>query len=377
MDEIIIVGGGIGGLALAAGLHKSGIKAKVLEAAPALKPIGAGILLAHNAQAALAHLGVLETVKPLGHQLFNGQGFTAHGTKLSTYAAAEKADPWLGIHRGRLHQALLSEADESQISLNAAVTTVEQAPDKVTLTTKTGEVFQARRVIAFDGIHSAIRQAVAPGVKPRYAGYTCWRGIATGYQVPDDRVFSETMGKGTRFGIVPIGPSETYWFACANAPENDTALGQQSASGLKARYYGNYHHPVSDLLDHTEQVYWNDIKDLPPPECLVYGNILLAGDAGHATTPNLGQGAGMALEDAATLYELIQRKLDWTTLGMRFEQLRLERTRWVVKRSWQMGKVGQSSNSLVMALRNSFMKATPPRVMQRQLRRLATVDFGT
>ena len=375
MEEVIIVGGGIGGLALAAALHKQGKEVRVLEAAPKLEPIGAGILLAHNAQAALAHLGVLEEIAPRGHALEQGRGYAHTGKALSTYGVAEGRRPWLSIHRGQLQQGLLAQANQERVTLHAAVTAVNMADNGVELLTQAGDQFTAQRVIAFDGIHSAVRQAVAPTIATRYAGYTCWRGVARGYRVPNPTEFSESTGRGTRFGIVPLGKEETYWFACANAPRKSARHGAMGAADLLHEYFGDFHAPVPALLQHTDQVYWGDIEDIPPPEKLHYGSVILAGDAGHATTPNLGQGAGMALEDAAVLFSLLQKDIAWEEVGRQFEALRLARTQWVTKNSWQFGKVAQWQNPVAVSLRNLITRATPSRVIEKQMRKLAQVQF--
>ncbi|HAA10655.1 MAG TPA: monooxygenase [Cytophagales bacterium] len=372
MRELIIVGGGIGGLALAAGLKNRGMHVQVLEAAPELKPVGAGILLANNAQKALDHIGILSNIVPLGQSLREGAILNQKGNTLGKQLTLEDARPWLGIHRGALQQGLLGPLEENQVVLGRRVVNVKVETDRVVLTTEQGETHEAQHIIAFDGIHSPFREAVGDTRSIRYSGYTCWRGLAEGWDGPKE-YFSETWGKGKRFGIVPI-QDRTYWFATANAPHRDPKMKAMDGAALKT-VFADFHQEVFELLDLTPKVIWNDIEDIAPVKKLVYGRILLAGDAGHATTPNMGQGACMALEDAATLTSLLTKNLNWDEVGRRFEQKRLRRTAWITKQSWQLGKMAQWAHPLAASFRNSMTKMTPDSLSQGLLRKLANVTF--
>ena len=381
MEKLIIVGGGIGGLALAAGLKKLGMEVPVLEAAAEIRPVGAGIVLAHNAQLALQHLGVYDTLKPRGMRIEQGTIRDNHGQQLSQSIALAGDHYWLCIHRGHLHQGLMEHLSPDQVKLDARVIRAEVLEDRVVLHGTNGQTWTAEHVIAFDGIHSAVRKAVAPSTPTRYAGYTCWRGIVHDWQ-PDSlreaKEFTEVWGRGRRFGIVPIGENKTYWFSTLNGPQDDPNFAQYKNKELQ-EVFREFYEPVQESIARTkpEHIFWNDILDIPPPTQLAYGRVILAGDAGHATTPNMGQGAGMALEDAATLAQLFKEALDWNTMGQQYETLRLERTRWITRNSWTFGRVGQWQNPLAAGLRNKLMRAAPASASQKPLKKLASVNFGT
>jgi len=135
------------------------------------------------------------------------------------------------------------------------------------------------------------------------------------------------------------------------------------------RHFGGFQSPVPDLLARTsdEQLLWNDISDIKPLKTFAYGRVLLTGDAAHATTPNLGQGAGQAVEDAAMLTRCLREDMDVENAFRAFDEQRRPRTTKIVKMSWQLGKVAQFESAWLGKLRNLLMRWTPERVSERQM----------
>jgi 2-polyprenyl-6-methoxyphenol hydroxylase-like FAD-dependent oxidoreductase len=226
-------------------------------------------------------------------------------------------------------------------------------------------------LIVADGIHSAIRQQLLPNATERYAGYTCWRAVIEAGDM-DQTSATETWGTAGRFGIVPLTNNRMYWFAVVNAGQNDPAMQQLRVADLERRF-ARYHDPVPAILARTRDVdlIWNDIIDLKPIPKFAFENILLVGDAAHATTPNLGQGACQAIEDAAILLdELSKQATDPSAAFRDFEQRRLQRAHFIVNTSWRLGKIAQWEQPWLAALRNGLLRMTPERVNARQLRNL-------
>jgi 2-polyprenyl-6-methoxyphenol hydroxylase-like FAD-dependent oxidoreductase len=161
-----------------------------------------------------------------------------------------------------------------------------------------------------------------------------------------------------------------------NANENDQ---QKSAYGVKdlLKHFGDFHAPIPAILRNTKdhQLIWNDIVDIKPLKRFAFGKILLMGDAAHATTPNMGQGACMAIEDAAILANMLSdsRPVDETFLA--FERKRIHRTTTIVKESWQLGRIAQWENKLLITLRDTLLRLTPPSVAERQIRFIQDVSF--
>jgi 2-polyprenyl-6-methoxyphenol hydroxylase-like FAD-dependent oxidoreductase len=188
---------------------------------------------------------------------------------------------------------------------------------------------------------------------------------------------SETWGPGKRFGIVPLRDGRVYWFACLNAAkQRDVRMAAFSKTELLATF-GDLHAPIADIIKATQptKILWNDIIDFAPVQQFAFGRVLLLGDAAHATTPNMGQGACQAIEGAAILGKTLAEQGDIATAFQVFEQKRLKRTAMVVNRSWQLGKLAQLENPLLAGLRNFFFRRIPDSMNERQVRELIDVEF--
>ncbi|UYZ65025.1 FAD-dependent monooxygenase [Hymenobacter weizhouensis] len=382
MADFLIIGGGIGGLATARALLSQGHTVQVHEAAPELREVGAGVVLGANAMRALHALGLHDAVRPHGTpvtrlDLRDQQGRLLQSADTTPFTRRLGFDN-LGIHRAALQRALLSSLPAGTVRLGSALEQFTESAREVTATFADGSTARADALIGADGIRSRVRRQLLPEAQPRYAGYTCWRAVVEAQHLHLPAGEScETWGqRGRRFGYVPVGQGLVYWFACLNSPEprhprfRDFRLTDVQAA------FADFHAPVPALLALTrpEQLLWNDILDLPPLSHLAYGRVLLLGDAGHATTPNLGQGAGMAVEDAATLARCLAEAADLATAFSRFEQRRLPRTTRVVRTSWQVGNIGQLENPLLVQLRNAAMRLLPAAVSRQQMAWLYEVN---
>jgi 2-polyprenyl-6-methoxyphenol hydroxylase-like FAD-dependent oxidoreductase len=378
-----IVGGGIGGLSLAIALQRKGYQVTIFENAPQLKPLGAGLVLAANAIKALMEIGISEEVLKAGKILKVLRIKDLKGNIL-TEAYSEKLAAKFGsvnnftIHRADLHQVLVNQLLPGTLQLDKGCVDFHQDSSGVDLTFADGSTAHADYVIACDGIHSAIRKKLLPNSRPRYAGYTCWRAVID--DVPanvDMNETSETLGPGRRFGIAPLNDNRLYWFACINTASKDSEMRAMKIPDLLS-YFSNFHFPISDIIKKTEnsRLIWNDIIDIKPLKKFAFNNIVLLGDAAHATTPNLGQGACMAIEDAAVLSNCIERYASVEDAFVQYEKKRIARTTTIVNNSWRMGKVMQLENALLIKLRNQLIKSTPAWVAEQQIKMLSDVSFN-
>jgi 2-polyprenyl-6-methoxyphenol hydroxylase-like FAD-dependent oxidoreductase len=377
-----IIGGGIGGLTLAIALQRKGFNVKVYENTPEFKPLGAGLVLAANAVKAFTEIGISEEVLQAGKVLKVLRIRDTRGNIL-TETDADQINAKFGlinnftIHRADLHEVLVKLLAPGTIELSKGCIDIDQAKSGVTIYFHDGSTVQADYVIACDGIHSAIRKKLLPESYPRYAGYTCWRAVTD--QVPTHVNMDETCetwGPGRRFGIVPLSKNRIYWFACLNAAANDSGMRSFKSADLIDQFR-NFHFPVTDILKNTDdsKIIWNDIIDIKPLKKFAFGKVLLLGDAAHATTPNLGQGACMAIEDAAILANCIEDYSTAEEAFTRFETKRITRTTTIVNNSWRIGKIAQLQNPLLISLRNTALKLTPQSVAEKQIRFLADVSF--
>ncbi|MGJ1198028.1 FAD-dependent monooxygenase [Sphingobacterium spiritivorum] len=379
MKHFTIIGGGVAGLTAAIGLQQIGIQADVYEGAPVLKGIGAGFGLAANAMQALEYLGLKSEVMVLGHLLpdYNildekGQILVAPDT--SSISQRYKQDNF-AIHRADLHQYLLSKIDSSSLHLGYRAIQVQQHEGKIILTFDNGHTIETDYLLIADGVKSALRQQLIPSSSPRYSGYTCWRATIDNSTIQLDKG-SETWGAKGRFGMTPLVGNKIYWYACINTTANNPLYRSWNIENLQ-KHFASYHHPIPQILNETEdsQLIWNDIIDIKPLNQLAFGNILLMGDAGHATTPNMGQGACQAIEDVAVLIDELKKDKSIAQAFVDFEKRRLSRTRYITETSWTIGKIAQWQNPALIAARNFLMKILPENLQQYKLNKLLNVDF--
>lgn len=377
-----IVGGGIGGLTLAIALQRKGFRTAVYERAPEIKPIGAGLALAANAMKAFAEIGIDTDILSSGKVLKKLTIKDVRGNIL-TETNAESISKKIGvtnnftIHRAALHRVLVHHLQPDTIELGKACINFENSTSGITLNFDDGSTARADYVIACDGIHSIFRKKLSIHSEPRYAGYTCWRGVIdTIPDYVDHNETSETWGPGSRFGIVPLANNQLYWFACINASANDPVMKNFTVSDL-ASYFHNFHKPIAEIIAQTrdDRMIWGDIIDLKPINQFAFGNIVLMGDAAHATTPNMGQGACLAIEDGVILANCLEAEGQPEIAFRKFESRRLARTRKIVDDSWRLGRIAQLDNRFLIWLRNAAVRATPARVAERQMRFLSDVSF--
>ncbi|SDF73744.1 2-polyprenyl-6-methoxyphenol hydroxylase [Blastococcus aurantiacus] len=368
----VVVGGGIGGLAAARGLQLAGWSVLVLERAAALEPLGAGISLWPNAVRALQDLGVHLPVRT--DDTATGGGMrTRHGRWMARTHAERFPDrygaPLLAVHRADLQEALLGALAPGTVVTGTPVLGIDGGPDSARVRHGAGEE-RAELVVIADGVRSAARALVAgPGPRPRYAGYTAWRAV-----VPAGAVrarldgATESWGRGERFGIVPLADGRVYWFATANAPEGEHAVGGEHAE--VRRRFSDWHAPIPEVVRATcaGDVLRHDVYELRPhPRSYVGGRLVLLGDAAHAMSPDLGQGACQAIEDAAALRVLVPVGGDVDAGLAAYDRLRRPRARGIARRSAQVGRLGQLEGRVTSGARDLAVRWLPDVVGERQL----------
>ncbi|MFN7926582.1 MAG: FAD-dependent monooxygenase [Blastocatellia bacterium] len=369
--KIIIIGGGIGGLATALALHRQGIAAQVYERAEELREAGAGISLWSNATHVLQQLGLLTEAAAASARVLQIQLKNPAGRVLTMSHVEQYEPPMLGIHRADLLQLLQRDIPREQIILNYTFDGFAANSKRLRVHFTNGAMDECDVLIGADGLRSQMRQQIIGDGEPRYSGYSVWRGVAEVQRddIPQGQP-SETMGAGARFGIFPIGKGRIYWYATANLPEGQ----KEPPTGRKQQVlslFQNWHTPISDLISATNEtaILRNDCYDRKPTRGWSKGNAVLIGDAAHPTTPNMGQGGCMALEDALALTKLLAPKpADIAATLRHFEQLRFARTAKITRLSRMFGAVGQWDSKLGVAWREWLFRLTPARVMEMQLK---------
>jgi len=346
----------------------------VLERATAIHPAGAGLALQPNAMAVLATLGLDDAVAAAGAALSRAVLLDPSGRPLGPETRIERifespAARVVALHRARLHDVLLGAAGSAVVRTGVRVAGFEQTPDRVVVMGDDGTRLETDLLVGADGLHSTVRAQLVNDGAPRYAGYTSWRGVTPAGTVPPPDRVTETWGRGERFGIVDIGFGEIYWFAVADAPPGGTD-GDVRAE-LRARF-GRWHAPVPAVLEATpaDRIIRTDIVDREPITRWHDGRVALLGDAAHPMTPNLGQGAAQAIEDAGALADSLTAASAVEDSLRAYETSRVGRTSAFVRASRRFGDVAQWRHPLAVFARDLMMRLTPESVLVAQARRM-------
>lgn len=377
--KIAIIGGGVAGLCTAIALRKQGINVEVYERVTELKGVGAGFGLAANAMQALEYLNLREGIEAIGHFLDSYHILSHKGSVLlepDTKKLSRKyRDKNFAIHRADLHQFLISQVPSQHLNLGKEATHIDVSGSALIIHFADGVSVNADYIIVADGVNSKIRQQLIPNSAPRYSGYTCWRGVIDNSTI-QLKSSSETWGPNGRFGMTALTGNRIYWYACVNAAEKSSIYHSYRINDLLG-VFKDYHAPIPQIIAETkdEQLLWNDIVDIAPLKKLAYGKVLFIGDAGHATTPNMGQGACQAIEDAAVLHDELNKNGHMEDVFRRFETRRLKRTRYITNTSWQIGKIAQWENPFLINVRNKLMELLPEHIKQIQLNKSLNEDF--
>jgi 2-polyprenyl-6-methoxyphenol hydroxylase-like FAD-dependent oxidoreductase len=274
--------------------------------------------------------------------------------------------PLVVIHRAKLQDALLKELGAGVVHINARLLKFEQTGKAVVAHFANGLQIPGGALIGADGIHSAVRQQLFPHAQPHYAGYTAWRGIAP--NVPLEILAGEFWGHGTRFGIVPMNEDQIYWYAARNALAGaDDGLEGRKRTLLA--FFRHWHPSIRALLTATPEdaMLRNDIYDLKPLRHWSMGRVTLLGDAAHLMTPDLGQGACQALEDAVVLTSCLCRTNSIPEALQQYEQERIHRTSIIVIQSARTGKVAQWEHPLACCIRDQLVRILPSSFQIKQL----------
>jgi 2-polyprenyl-6-methoxyphenol hydroxylase-like FAD-dependent oxidoreductase len=353
IGNAIVVGGGIGGLATALALLKHGWDVQVLERAPEFGEVGAGISLWSNGVKALDALGIGDMVRQRATAETETGIRDAHGRWLSRLNMAEVEHRYGGVimlHRADLLTVLREALPEHALHTGIEVTGATDS-----------RLAAADLIVAADGRNSVIRRSLWPDAPPaRYSGYTAWRLLV--HPKTPLHAGSESWGRGERIGLAPMPDGRIYMYGTANRPAGERSPDGELAE-LRRRFHA-WHDPIPELLATAEEesVLRHDIYDLPPLKSYVSGRTALIGDAAHAMTPDLGQGANQALEDAITLAAcLAAQPIDQALMS--YDLARRPRSQMIAARSRRIGQISQWNKGT--GLRNALIRATPQSALLR------------
>ena len=371
-----IIGGGVGGLSAALALQRVGVAATVYEQAPALEATGAGIGLWPGALSALRRMGVADWFWDLPVCPFRwARTATADGRTLIGFDVREITGG-LGyvVRRSDLQQALLDALSREHVRTGKRLDGLTQDAAGVELAFGDGSTERAEVVIGADGLRSTVREVLLGVTAPRCSGQTAYRGLAP-FAVANPGMMQETQSAGWRGAVHPLDSTNVYWWVARPAPPGvDETADQRKRVVLRgvAEWSGGL--PQAVAATPAAAILKNDLYDRDPVTSWSAGRVTLLGDAAHPTTPNLGLGGCMAIEDALVLARAFAENAAHGPALAQYEFERHARTASVVRMSRLMGRTGALTNRAAVTAWRMVNAVTPPRVAAAMLSR--EVGYG-
>lgn len=357
----IIIGVGIGGLCAAIALRKVGYTVQIFERAPEVTALPTGLALWSNAMWALSVLGVGAEVLRLGSVIDITRSQTAEGDVMSDVHVGNIGKklgvPTVCIHRVDLHQILVNAVGRENIQTSMTCTGFVQDGRQVHALFENGTTVRGDLLVGADGYRSIVRRQQFPGEEARYSGYTCYRSVVSLVHraLPPGTALT-ALGHGSEFGLFPCGMGRVYWFATHNQPAaiKDSALGRK---GDCLAAFAGFSEPFVQVLHATPEsaIVRHDVYDRPPLPSWSNGRVTMLGDACHPMTPNLGQGACMAIEDAVVLARTLRDEPDCERALRLYEQARQARTALIASRSYYLGKILTLEDGVLSWFRDRLM----------------------
>ena len=372
--RIAIVGGGIGGLTTALALKEFGFEAEVYEQAPVLLDVGAAIAVWPNALRVLERLGVADAILAHSGVMDEIRWLDPRGNLMNRVSIPRS----VALHRADLQSTLLHALPANWIKLNHNLSSFDAREGKVVARFTNGEEIEADFLIGADGIHSDVRALLLNDGAPSYRGYTVWRGIAS---IAPDAIHANTAielhGRGRRFGIGPVGNGRVGWWATANAATEQHSSDDTQSQLL--RLFAGWYKPAVQLIEATpsDHILTTPAFDRDASSTWGHKHITVLGDAIHPTTPNLGQGGCLAMEDAIVLARCFEKYGATEDALRKYEGCRQNRTAALTKYSRLYGSIGQWENLPAQAFKKCFISLAPESVLQRLVQIVFDYDATT
>ena len=348
-QKVLVVGGGIGGMAFAIRMRELGWHVDLIEIDPQWRVYGAGISVTAPTYRAFKRLGIVQKVNEQGYGSTKGVRICTPSGHVIAENPMEPIEPGLpthgGIMRPVLHQ-IMSErtrASGTNIRLGVTLAHFEDLGDEVEVQTSDGQTRRYALVVGADGAFSRLRSTLFPEAPAtKFTGQYCWRLVAERRSSIDQCNFY--MAGVVTAGVMPVTDSQMYMFLLNHEDAKvrlDEATQWQRLKDLMAPFSGVLG-DLRDGLSVSSAIISRPLEAILLPRPWHRGRVVLIGDAAHATTPHLASGAGIAIEDALVLGEELSVAPGVEQALLRFEERRWDRCRMVVENSVRIGEMEQT-----------------------------------
>ncbi|MCC8379335.1 FAD-dependent monooxygenase [Xenorhabdus sp. PB30.3] len=380
--KVIIAGAGIGGLTTAVVLQRLGYEVEVYEQATTLRTAGSGLSVITNAVAALSSIGVNLKLENFGAPVKNFEVRNVKDQLIRRMPVPEISSSngfdSVCLSRKALQEALLQQLDQNIIHVDAKVDEIIESDNAVTVRFADGRETQGDLLIGADGIHSVVREYLQGNQPLRASDYICWLAI-TRYQHPQitPGYVVHYLGQGKRVGLIDIGGGEVYWWGTANM-SNEQACHWEGSNQDVLAYFEGWPTIVSDIISQTpsEDIISVSAQDRPFSPLWGKGRITLLGDAAHPMLTTLGQGAGMAIEDAAVLGHMLKQQPDPVAALRQYEKVRIPRTELFVDESKIQSDLGQKDGIFDCQQRDLSLQSLPETALREDFERFLHFPVG-
>lgn len=383
-QTVLIIGGGIGGLAAAIGLQEVGFDVQVYEQAEEVKEVGAGFAIWRNGLEALEYLGGHEAAVQAGMPLEGAEFKTPDGSVLreihfpSLLPDTDSDVPaGVAMHRADLQRILRNRVGDGVLHLDHECVGVEEDDGQVTAEFASGKEVNGDLLVGADGIHSVVRSSLHGNEELRFYGTGYWRAVTRiDHPISTSSLALNTTGGSRRFAALPVGDGRVYWLVTEPADRGVNRPTPDSKERL-AEIFSDWHPPIPTLIDETPHadLIWHDGLDRPLLDQWGRGKITLLGDAAHIALGFAAQGACQALEDAVWLARYLDREADTAAALRAYEDHRKDRTKMVVQKGRRMARIVLLSNPIAVAARDLLFKYGPNKLFQKAMLRELTTDI--
>lgn len=361
--DIVIIGAGIAGCSAAVALAADGHRVRVLEKQDQWRFQSSGIFVYSNGLESLQDLGVLDDILAAGFAIPGGLNayFDHHGAPIveTRYPTARggAVPAIVGIKRAELHRVLAArmQALGVPVTLGTTVTAITDGADGAQVIPADGTRLDADLVIGADGLRSWTRDQVAPGIAPRYTGFGVWRSVHARPAALTEKIM--LMGPAKRYGIMPISDDRLYTFGTVAHPAGTFIPEAEWPERMRAafREFQGPAAPFLAALDENAEILFTAVEEVAMPLPWHRGRVLLIGDAAHASTPFMGQGGAMAMQDGVILAQVLAKSANLSAALALFGDLRFPVCQFVQDASRAVGEAGADEDIAALPERHAAL----------------------